>query len=345
MVSVNLAVVSGKRIIHAENLHQENDRPVNLTAIKGARYVLMQGEDIIGPQLVKVKRTGKDLWLMLQGKNKPQLIIEHFYDQPGEIIGLGEDQQWHAYLSADADASFNPSALEDGAQSAVLLAQATVTPLENLEVDTGSSNALLYGLLGMGALASLAALVITQHSSGGSQHHNNAPEQHDPSPLQSFSPASQIHDDIGNQQGLLLPGKITDDTQPTLSGGGLHAGSIVQILDNGKPLGSTLVNAQGNWSFTPEHPLQNGTHEFVVVVTGPDGSISAPSEPTHIIVDSATEYQEMGLESLLPAGSDLTEWAAASLTVWPDLPTHTVPPSDDMQRSLDELLSSSHHTS
>ncbi|WP_455846427.1 Ig-like domain-containing protein [Pantoea agglomerans] len=346
MVSVNLAVVSGKRIVHAENLNPDSDSPVNIVAVKGARYLLMQGDDLIGPQLIKVNRAGKDLWLMLQGKDKPQLVIKHFYDQPGEIIGLGEDQQWHSYLSANADADFNPGALQDGAESALLLGQASVKPLENLEVDTGSSNTLLYALSGMGAAAAIAALVLmTQHGRGESKHLDISSEQDDSSFAQAIIPSPQLYDDVGDHQGILESGETTDDTQPILSGSGQLEGSVVQLLDNGKSLGSALVDAQGNWSFIPEPPLTNGNHEFIAVVTAPDGSSSAPSEPTQIIVESSPESQELGLESLLPAGSDLTDWAAMSWSELPELPTHTGSSPDDNQPFLDDLLISNHHIS
>jgi hypothetical protein len=44
---------------------------------------------------------------------------------------------------------------------------------------------------------------------------------------------------------------------PELTGTGV-AGSTVHILDNGVEIGTALVSASGNWSFTPSTDLASG---------------------------------------------------------------------------------------
>ncbi|VXD01349.1 conserved hypothetical protein [Enterobacterales bacterium 8AC] len=71
----------------------------------------------------------------------------------------------------------------------------------------------------------------------------------------------QASDNFGAQQGTLSSGDLTDDRTPTLSGKA-EAGVTVFINENGKLLGTTLADANGNWSFTPAAPLADGEHHF-----------------------------------------------------------------------------------
>ncbi|WP_129321209.1 Ig-like domain-containing protein [Enterobacter cloacae complex sp. 4DZ3-17B2] len=48
---------------------------------------------------------------------------------------------------------------------------------------------------------------------------------------------------------------------PTLSGRA-EPGSTVNIIDNGQVIGSTKVNPDGTWSFTPDQALSNGEHDL-----------------------------------------------------------------------------------
>ncbi|WP_337265245.1 Ig-like domain-containing protein, partial [Serratia sp. MMO-151] len=51
-----------------------------------------------------------------------------------------------------------------------------------------------------------------------------------------------VTDDYGNVQGPLTAGSVTDDNTPTFSGKA-EAGSVVNVLDNGKVIGSTTVDS------------------------------------------------------------------------------------------------------
>ena len=88
-----------------------------------------------------------------------------------------------------------------------------------------------------------------------------------------------ITDDIGDDQGSIGRPGVTDDTTPTFSGGGLEPGDTVTVIDNGEPIGTTIVKEDGSWSFTPPTPIRNGEHEFTIIVTDPAGNSSQPSDP------------------------------------------------------------------
>ncbi|WP_337265242.1 Ig-like domain-containing protein, partial [Serratia sp. MMO-151] len=65
-----------------------------------------------------------------------------------------------------------------------------------------------------------------------------------------------------------------------------EAGSVVNVLDNGKVIGSTTVDSNGNWSFTPSTPLDNGAHDFTTTVTDKAGNTSAEGQHLAVTVDA-----------------------------------------------------------
>lgn len=368
MDDINLAIVSGKRIIQAENLTRNPEQPVSVKAIKDARYVLAQGASLTAPDMISIKRVGNDLHLILPGENseKPNLIIEDYYPQRGEIIGLGEEGQWHSFTAVSADRTQDPQALQDGEQSTAALDSTTLPPLDNLEVD---SNALAFGLIAVGAAAAVAALAALISSNSGSDNSSPPPPPEDtpeeaavnpetppekaevepeassevsPAPVAASAAIDSILDDLG-EHGDVMANDITDDTTPTLNGSGQQAGSVIEIRDNGTFLGTAIANSEGNWSFTPVTPLPDGIHEFVVIATDPAGVVSAPSDPAVIVIASSSEPVEVfSLSDLLPPDTDLGEWANISACDFAGLEHHTLDPTNDASRVLDELLNSSH---
>lgn len=363
MDDINLAIVSGKRIIQAENLPRNPEKPVSVKAVKGARYVLAEGDSLTGPDIISIKRAGNNLQLTLQGENsdQPNLIIEDYYPQQGEIVGLGEDSQWHAFAAVSADHAQDPQSLQDGEQSTAALDSTVLPPMENLEVD---SNALAFGMIALAAAAAVAALAVLVRTNGNDHHSSPPPDEKseeaavnsDAQPKEgSIHPEvvvdqdshsaniDNIQDNQGEQQGALLPNDVTDDTTPTLNGSNQQAGSVIEIRDNGTVLGTAIADSKGNWSFTPASPLPDGAHEFVVIVTDPAGVVSAPSDPAVIIISSVNAPDAaLSLGDLLPPDSDLSSWAEFSVYDAASAEHHTLPPVDEASRLLDELLSSSH---
>ncbi|MDH6150908.1 hypothetical protein OKW46_004833 [Paraburkholderia sp. WSM4179] len=100
----------------------------------------------------------------------------------------------------------------------------------------------------------------------------------------------EVIDDVGLVQGPVGNGESTDDTTPTLVGKG-EPGDTIVVIDNGTPVGETKVDEDGNWSFTPDTPLDEGEHEFTVVERDPAGNESRPSEPHVVIVDTTAPDQ------------------------------------------------------
>ncbi|MCU6192594.1 BapA/Bap/LapF family large adhesin [Enterobacter sichuanensis] len=85
----------------------------------------------------------------------------------------------------------------------------------------------------------------------------------------------------------LNPGEVTRDTTPTLSGTG-NPGDTVTIYNGPDKIGDAVVDGDGNWSWTPATPLDNGTYDITLTVTNKDGAgnESAPSQPVTITIDT-----------------------------------------------------------
>ncbi|MHC5351450.1 Ig-like domain-containing protein, partial [Metapseudomonas furukawaii] len=98
------------------------------------------------------------------------------------------------------------------------------------------------------------------------------------------SPIGGILDDVGVKTGQLKPGESTDDQRPTLSGK-TEGNAVVEIYDNGKKIGETRADAEGNWSFTPKEPLEEGEHSLTTRVIDEAGNVSDPSDSWDLVID------------------------------------------------------------
>ncbi|WP_058959341.1 Ig-like domain-containing protein, partial [Type-E symbiont of Plautia stali] len=114
-----------------------------------------------------------------------------------------------------------------------------------------------------------------------------------PSTPITFTVDTEVPDAAGDlvlstdQSGSAVPvtGGTTNDTTPVLSGTA-EPGSTITVSDNGTPLGTATVGTDGNWTFTPETPLEPGDHSLTTTVTDPAGNVSDPSTPIEFSVDT-----------------------------------------------------------
>ncbi len=93
-----------------------------------------------------------------------------------------------------------------------------------------------------------------------------------------------VSDNVGPYQGAITTGSVTDDNTPTLSGNG-EVGAIIRVYDGTTLLGSTVVGANGTWSFTSP-ALADGSHSLTVTATDAAGNTSAASDPITFTVDT-----------------------------------------------------------
>lgn len=116
-----------------------------------------------------------------------------------------------------------------------------------------------------------------------------------PSPALNFvvdtaGPAAPIivnaTDNVGSITAPLVSGNTTDDNTPTLNGT-TEAFASVAVLDNGVQIGTAIADENGNWSFTPQTALGNGSHAFTTIATDPAGNVGVTSPAFTLIVDTA----------------------------------------------------------
>lgn len=279
---VNIAVVDKDTIVKADVLRSEKvGSAVKIKAIPNAKYILAEGENGVAPENITLKRVGKDLFVMLEGtdEDQPQLIIEDYFDNPGELVGKGEDGQWHEYIATDGDDDHKAAFLLDGESSAQALGAGAIAGLDGLAVaGTAFSPALLAlgALAGIGALVGLGAIIRHNRDDGGDKKGTVAPV--------ATPELTDVHDDYGTKTGSIPQNGVTDDATPTFSGTG-KAGDIVEFWENNVKLGETRVGADGIWTWTPETPLAHGDHSIVLIGKDPDGRTSAPSDSFDFTVD------------------------------------------------------------
>jgi hypothetical protein len=104
----------------------------------------------------------------------------------------------------------------------------------------------------------------------------------------SAGPAVPVIASFATDSGVVGDG-ITNDNTLTLTGTA-PANNTVNVLYDGKQIGTTMTNASGAWSYTTG-TLVDGKHSFTATDTNSSGSTSAPSSALVVTVDTAAPAQ------------------------------------------------------
>ncbi|MED5609695.1 Ig-like domain-containing protein, partial [Pseudomonas sp. JH-2] len=128
-------------------------------------------------------------------------------------------------------------------------------------------------------------------------------------------------DDVGAITGPIAQGGHTDDNQPEFKGQLVGGDAVlVNVYDNGELIGSTPVNPDGSWSFTPEQPLEEGEHSLQASAVDAAGNASAmlPADGWSFTVDTlapVTPPEAVGALSLVDdVGGVIGEIARGGVT-------------------------------
>ncbi|SNY69711.1 Ig-like domain-containing protein [Enterobacter sp. CC120223-11] len=70
-----------------------------------------------------------------------------------------------------------------------------------------------------------------------------------------------VSDTTGAVQGMLHSGDVTDEASPVLRGKA-QAGAVIKIFDNGKLIGATVADTNGDWQYKPDPALTEGHHSL-----------------------------------------------------------------------------------
>ncbi|MCF3194467.1 Ig-like domain-containing protein [Pseudomonas bubulae] len=271
--AVNIAVVEGKTIISTTELRSDpQGKPVVIKAIPNGKYILAEGENGFAPENITLKRVGKNLHIAVEGtdSDQPQVIIEGFFDNQGQLVGVAEDGTYHEYICSDADQDHSAAFLMDGESSPQVLGADKLSGFDGLIAGSGIGW-FWPALLGLAGLAGLAIAAGRDHGDG------------DDYPL-ATPRLDSVTDNIGSKTGPLKSGDATDDTTPTFDGSGTP-GNTILIKDGDKVIGTTTVNESGKWEFTPATPLSEGMYQITFTEKNPEGTESAPTPPFELTID------------------------------------------------------------
>ncbi|EBW8644511.1 TPA: BapA prefix-like domain-containing protein [Salmonella enterica] len=92
-------------------------------------------------------------------------------------------------------------------------------------------------------------------------------------PLPDTPAITAAIDDAAPLTGTLSNNQFTNDNTPTLEGTG-SAGTVIHIYANGQEIGSTTVDASGNWHFAITSALADGENHFTAIATNVKGESS-----------------------------------------------------------------------
>ncbi|MBJ9890386.1 BapA prefix-like domain-containing protein [Citrobacter sedlakii] len=124
---------------------------------------------------------------------------------------------------------------------------------------------------------------------GGTDNGGGGTTTPPPGSVDTTPPASPLItsalDAVAGITGAIQNGQTTNDNQPVLSGTG-EVGAVITVYDNGQVLGTTTVDASGNWSFKPPSSLADGEHELTVTATDKAGNTSIVSGDFTFVVDT-----------------------------------------------------------
>jgi hypothetical protein len=281
--TVNVVVIDGKKVEKTITLqHGQNKTPVIVDAVGEGKYLLAENDTGFAPENITAKRVGDDLYITLEGEqtDTPDLIIRDYYQMGGELVGKGEDGAYYNYVTAYGQESADITA---ETPTPLALGQESIPDFSEGLLVQDDDNTWLWALLGFGALATAGIIAMT-HDSNDSKTHSDAPP--DDTTVVHSGTLDSVIDKVGTIQGAIADGGVTDDNKPTFNGSGVTPGNIVLITDGETVIGSTTADENGTWSFTPDTPLSDGSHDFSVVVVDDKGNQSDPSNDITVIIDT-----------------------------------------------------------
>lgn len=235
-------------------------------------YVLQQlGTESIEETIV-AERSGEDLLLSFrtQEQSRPALTLERFFANNGQLHILQQDGQFVRALSAQDNAPQGPQVLLS--QPEPQQENSTVGLLHQLMVPDVTSSPI-----------QLDATTIHVNTTEPAPEPNQSaalpqltmmPAAPAPFAAPLIAPAlatpPQIInalDQLGDRQGKLNSGSVTDDKFSTLQGTG-PAGATLEIFDGSELIGEVNVDGSGNWTFESDQPLDEGGHVLSAQVKG-----------------------------------------------------------------------------
>ena len=232
---------------------------LKIQAQKGAKYQLQELDkpNQTAPQYVKTKRVGKNLVIMFENDDVPDIIIENYYDDAiagtSNLVGQAENGGFYDYIPEDPEVAGTVGSLSEGGD-------AVNVALGGVDEELAADNLAIFGApLLLGALGAGGAAAAYSSITGSGT--NNDPVTGKPLVTGALDGSSDT--------GIIGDNKTNDKT-PTLSGK-VPAGSTASVVINGVKYPVT-VNPDGTWSFTQPTDLPDGTYTPILEVTDSTGA-------------------------------------------------------------------------
>ncbi|WP_380183227.1 Ig-like domain-containing protein [Kalamiella sp. sgz302252] len=248
--NIKINVRSTRGILNTYEISAEKKSPfiLGLPAKGKLNIELIDETTGLAPQVVSLKRVGKDLVLIFSGSETEDIIIKGFYDNDEvSVIGRAENGQYYEYIPLTGDSKDAPAELAEGAESEVALGgegHTSANPTENNENDFAWLPLLLAGAGGLAAAGAAFAL-----------SHNGDSEDAADKTLQIT---------------INEPTDTDSDGRPEISGSSNAPDATVTItLPDGSVI-TTQTDSQGNWSAEAPNSQPNG--QLVVTVTDQAGN-------------------------------------------------------------------------
>ncbi|WP_227367826.1 Ig-like domain-containing protein [Halomonas sp. M20] len=99
------------------------------------------------------------------------------------------------------------------------------------------------------------------------------------------APMFTVSDDITPVTGVLADGDSTNDATPTLTGSA-ESDSVITIFANGSEIGTANSDGDGNWTFTPDGAVSEGSVTFTATATDATGNVSDSSASVTLTIDT-----------------------------------------------------------
>ncbi|MTH48529.1 type I secretion C-terminal target domain-containing protein, partial [Escherichia alba] len=119
-----------------------------------------------------------------------------------------------------------------------------------------------------------------------------------------------VTDDVGSITGTIGNGQATNDATPQISGTG-QPGATITLYDGNVVIGTTSVNAEGSWSFTPTATIADGLHTLTATASNTNGT--SPLSPSYSITVDTVTAAPTG--SISADGASISGTAEAGSTV------------------------------
>ncbi|WP_324709988.1 Ig-like domain-containing protein [Pseudomonas citronellolis] len=256
---MNFAFIDKQNTLYFFPADELESASLPIQAMDGARYILTEQEGDEVTHSVAAERVGNDLHLRLLNEQQTPsaIVLQDFYLSRGSIHGLTDSGEYRLHLSADDSAAQGPVAWaseslgmqQDQADApflSLIQREVTVQALQQLAESLAPSEE-----QAQGEAQAMPTLLMA-----------DTPEE--ASNLAGQPAIGGLYDQVGSKQGLINGSNVTDDKNPKLEGTG-EPGSTLEIWLNGEEiLGTVVVDEQGQWSFTPKAPLDDGGHIFYV---------------------------------------------------------------------------------